>query len=191
MYPSRPWDVRVSRLDYAPPYLVTRIRYGRYGTIDLEKMVTDGTSARPCQVEEAELKDLIHEYFPPVRYVSFHRGFVDVDWWQEFAKHEENLRRHAHSCLRIEAVVCSPTRTDCQRRCKRGGVHVQVRCTCCGELFTITTEIDGQNGATKTGFKIRGQDIGGPRGKPIVALTLRKWSPMGPRPGLVRLQRPS
>ena len=27
MCPSHPWDVRVSRLDYAPPYLVTRIRH--------------------------------------------------------------------------------------------------------------------------------------------------------------------
>ena len=124
MYPSHPCDVQLTRRDYAPPYLIARIKYGRYGTFDLEKMVTEGSSARPCQVGEAELMDLIHEYFPPVRYVSFHKGFVDVDWWQEFARHEMNLRRHAHSCLRIEAVVCSPTRTDCQKSPRTGEVHV-------------------------------------------------------------------
>jgi hypothetical protein len=97
---------------------------------------------------------------------------VDVDWWQEFAKDEANLRRHAHSCLRIEAVVISPTREECQKMSRRGGVYVHVRCTGCGELFTVMTEIERQHVATKTGFKIKGMDVGGKKGKPISALTL-------------------
>jgi hypothetical protein len=110
MYPEHPPDVKVPNPNYAPPYVIARTRYGRFGTFDVEKMVTDRTSARPSQVGEAEMKDFVHEHFPAARYKGFHKGFVDVELWHGFGRNRAAMRRHAHSCLRIEVVVSSPPR---------------------------------------------------------------------------------
>jgi hypothetical protein len=104
--------------------------------------------------------------------VGFDLDFVDIELWREFARDVKKMRRHAQACLRIEAIVISPTYKDCQKMSRRGGVYVQVRCTVCGELFTVMTEIDREDVTTKTGFKIRGQHVGGPDGKPIWFVTL-------------------
>ena len=77
-------------------------------------------------------------------------------------------------------VVMSPTDEDRQKLFRRGGVYVQVRRTVCGELFTIMTEIDRKDMATRPGFKIKGQHVGGPDGSRfgscIWATSLRRRS---------------
>jgi hypothetical protein len=172
MEPEHPPDVK-SRHDYVPAYLISRSVSGRYGTLDVEKAVADWTSARPGQATDNEVKSVIREYCPAVRYVGFHRGFTDEKLWYEFALNKAAMRRHAHSCLRIEVVVSSPPRPGYQKMWKSGGVYVHVRCTCCGELCTIMTEFeDGRDGDTMTGFRVKGEPVGGPNGKPILFLTL-------------------
>ena len=105
--------------------------------------------------------------------MAFHQGFVDGKLWSEFVLDKMAMRRHAVSCLRIEVVVSSPRRPGCQKLWKSGGVYVHVRCTCCGELCTIMTEFDDErDGDIMTGFKINGEPVGGPNGKPIMLLTV-------------------
>jgi hypothetical protein len=172
MYPEHPLDVRAD-LVYAPSFHVSRDTWGTWGTFDVEKALTDWTTARPGQASDEEIKEVVYKHCPPLRYAGFHEGFVDEKQWFAFALDAMAMRRQAISCLRIEVVVCSPRRPECQKLWKSGGVYVHVRCTCCGELCTIMTEFDeGCDGDTMTGFKVNGDPIGGPNGKPIDLLTV-------------------
>jgi hypothetical protein len=114
MEPEHPWDV-TARHNYAPAYYVSRKVFGRYGAFDVEKAMADWTTARPGQASENEVKSVVREYFPAARYAGFHKGFVNEEYWFQFGMNQGAMRRHAHSCLRIEVVVSSPPRSGYQK----------------------------------------------------------------------------
>ena len=91
MYPSHPWDVDVQE-NYAPAHVLSRIAHGTFGSFDVGKLVVGRSSATPAQIGESELMELIHDYFPPEKYVGFDLGFVNPELWHEFARDLKKMK---------------------------------------------------------------------------------------------------
>ena len=130
MGPLHPLDLDDVKEDYAPLFFLMRQKYGSFGSFDVGKLVTEEGSSAPNAIRERELMELIHKCLLAVRYVGFDQGFVDKELWHDFARNMKKMRWHAHSCLRIEAVVMSPTDQDCQKMSKRGGVFCSSAVQC-------------------------------------------------------------
>ena len=91
-------------------------------------------------------------------------------WSKTFRRTMDNnlLMRQAHTCLRIEFVLASPTDEKYTKMTKRGGVTVFCRCTVCGDGFEVMRELKYTRFRTETGFTIDKKMIA----KPLCELTL-------------------
>ena len=153
--------------DFAPTWVKIRMDSGEWGGFDLEAECRKAGFPPLKEVREDDLWQRLLKYMPPLRYQSFDEAWMAKETLLE-RMDKKMLMRQAHTCLRIEFVLASPTDESCEKMSKRGGVTVFCRCTVCGDGFEVMRELAQQRYGKETGFTMKGKMIA----KPLCELTL-------------------